>query len=149
MSRLAPSKMLINVGWASSAVLNTFDSTAGKKMLSLRTGRAALPVCNALFAALAAGAAEHLHQLTNLLALIGLVAGLDSVFHATGNVSAQEFFLDARQGGANSRDLRHDVDAIAVFIDHFCKAANLTFNAVDAPFTAGLDVLKHGVYIPP
>ena len=34
------------------------------------------------------------------------------MFHATGNVPAQELFLDARQGGTDSRDLSHDVDAI-------------------------------------
>src|SRR5215475_1844137 len=74
-------------------------------------------------------AAYYLHQFRNLVALIGLVAGGDRVFHAMGDVIAQNFFLDAAERGAHSRNLCDEVDAIAVFVDHLREAAHLAFDS--------------------
>ena len=71
------------------------------------------------------------------------------MFDATGDMTAQKFLLDARKGGANGRDLGHDVDAIAVLIDHLREAADLAFDTVEAPLRGGLDVFQHRAYIPP
>src|SRR6266436_2905552 len=65
------------------------------------------------------GSANDVHQLNNLLALIGLVAAGDRPFDAMRHVISQHFFLDAPKRGADGRDLRDDIDAIAVLINHF------------------------------
>src|SRR5215471_15776353 len=76
-------------------------------------------------------AAYHLHQFRNLATLIGLVAGGDRVFHAMGDVITQNFFLDAAERGAHSRNLCDEVDAIAVFVDHLREAAHLAFDSAE------------------
>ena len=64
-----------------------------------------------------------------LLPLVGLVAGGDRVLDAMGDVVAQDLLLDAAQRGAHRGDLRHDVDAVAVLLDHAGEAAHLAFDA--------------------
>jgi hypothetical protein len=44
-------------------------------------------------------------------------------------VLTQNLFLDAPQCRAHGRDLRHNVDTIAVVVDHAGKTANLTLDA--------------------
>src|SRR5262249_19954737 len=94
-------------------------------------------------------AADDLHQLFNLSALIGLVAGGDCAFHAMGEVVAQDFLLHSPQRGANRRNLRHDVDAIAVRFNHARDPAHLAFDPVQSLGAGRLDVFPHARYIPP
>ena len=65
------------------------------------------------------------------------------------DVIPQQFFLDPAQSGADCADLRDDIDAIAICIEHFGQPTHLAFDAVE-PFPAsGLDVSSHYFYIPP
>src|SRR5947209_4156561 len=64
------------------------------------------------------GAADDGHQLLDLAALIRLVAGSNRVFDAMADVIAQYLLLQPPQGGADRRDLRHDIDAVAVLVHH-------------------------------
>ena len=80
------------------------------------------------------GSANDVHQLGNLLALIGLVAAGDRPFDAMRHVISQHFFLDAPKRGADGRDLRDDIDAIAIVIDHPPEAADLTLDPAQALF---------------
>src|SRR5215475_9815637 len=99
--------------------------------------------------ALALGAAHDRHQLFDLSALIGLVAGDDRPFDAMGDVVAQDFLLHAPKRGAHRRNLRHDVDAVAVLVDHAGDAAHLALDPAQALGAGRLDVFAHARYIPP
>jgi hypothetical protein len=99
--------------------------------------------------ALPVGPLDDGHQLRDLAALIGLVAACDCVLDAMRHVIFQHFLLDAPKRGANRRDLRHDVDAVAVLIHHSGQAAHLAFDPVEAFLAGCLDTLAHAVYIPP
>src|SRR5215472_12245401 len=67
---------------------------------------------------------------------------------AMGDVVAQYLFLDAAERGANRRNLRHDVDAIAILLDHLREAANLALDPAEAFLNGCLDVPAHADYIP-
>jgi Cu+-exporting ATPase len=70
------------------------------------------------------------------------------VLDAVGDVIAQHLLLDAAQGGADRGDLRDDVDAIAVRLDHAGEPADLALDPLE-PLEAGcLDPGTHGRYIP-
>ena len=99
--------------------------------------------------ALAVGTANHGHQLRDLFALIGLAAAGDGVFDAMRDVVPQHFFLDAAQRRPHCGDLRDDIDAVAVFIDHFGEPANLALDPAETFLTGHLDVFSHAAYIPP
>lgn len=71
------------------------------------------------------------------------------MLHAVGDMIAQDFLLEAPQRGAYRRNLRHDVDAVAILLDHARNAANLSFDAIEPLRTSLLDVLSHAPYIPP
>ena len=73
---------------------------------------------------------HDVHQFRDLAALIGLVAAVDGVFHAMGYVILKDFFFNSPERGTDRRDLRDDIDAVPVLVDHFRKATNLAFNAV-------------------
>ena len=55
---------------------------------------------------------------------------LDRVLDAMRHVIAQDFLLDPAQRRAHRADLRHDVDAVAVVLDHAGKPAHLAFDAL-------------------
>nr|BCF31651.1 hypothetical protein XF15B_07220 [Bradyrhizobium diazoefficiens] len=65
-----------------------------------------------------------------------------------GDVVLQDLLLDPAQRGAHRRDLRHDVDAVAVFLYHFRQAANLALDPAETFSDRCLDVLAHAVYVP-
>src|SRR5262249_37743226 len=88
--------------------------------------------CLNLACSLTLGPAHDRHQLFDLSALIGLVAGDDRTFDAMGDVVAQDFLLHAPKRGAHRRNLRHDVDAIAVLVDHAGDAAHLALDPAQA-----------------
>src|SRR6185437_13738235 len=92
--------------------------------------------------------ADYGHQFCNLFPLIGLVAAGDRVLDAVRDVVPEHFFLDAPERGPHRRDLGHDIDAIAVLVDHFGQAANLALDPAQAFLTGRLDVFSHSAYIP-
>ena len=65
------------------------------------------------------------------------------------HVIAQDLFLGPPQRGAHRADLRHDVDAVALVLDHAGEAPHLAFDAVEPFERCRLAVLCHAVYIPP
>jgi hypothetical protein len=71
------------------------------------------------------------------------------VLHAVGDVIAQHFLFQAPQSRANRRNLRHNVDAVAILLDHPGDAAHLTLYSIQALGACFLDVLPHAAYIPP
>jgi hypothetical protein len=87
-------------------------------------------------AALALGAAENLDNFGDLLALIILVAACDRVLDTMGYVIAQDFLLGSAQRRPDRRDLGHDVDAVAVFLDHTPEAPHLALDPTE-PFQNG------------
>ena len=66
-----------------------------------------------------------------------------------GDMVAQNIVLDPIQCGLNCINLSDHVDAIAVFLDHFSNAPNLTFDPVQLFADICLDVISHESYIPP
>src|ERR1700709_1192318 len=85
---------------------------------------------------LSVGAAYHARQFLHFPALGGLVARRDRVLDAMSDVVAQDFLLDAAQRRPRGRDLRDDVDAVTVVLDHAGEAANLALRPVQ-PFKDG------------
>src|SRR5436190_22062404 len=61
---------------------------------------------------------------------------------------SKHFFLDAAERGAHRRNLRDDIDAIAVLVNHFGQAANLALDPAQAFLAGCLDVFSHAAYIP-
>src|SRR5947208_16609236 len=94
------------------------------------------------------GAAYHVHQLCDLAALVGLVAGRYRVLDAMGDMIAKDFLLDPAQRRPRRGDLGDDVDAVTVALDHAGEAANLSLDPVQ-PFQDGsLDLGAHAPNIP-
>src|ERR1043166_1725867 len=92
-------------------------------------------------------AADHFHQFRDFFPLIGFVAACDRMLDAVGDVIPQYLLLDAPERGADGGNLRHDVDAVAVLIDHLREAADLALDPAEAFLNGSLDVLAHGPYI--
>jgi P-type Cu+ transporter len=65
------------------------------------------------------------------------------------HVIAQDFLLHAAQGRAHGGNLRDDVDAVTVLVDHARESAHLTFDLVQTFLHRGLGFFLHRVYIPP
>jgi len=102
----------------------------------------------AIWPGLAVGATDHRHQFCNLGPLVGLVAAGNGMLDTMRHMVFQDFFLDAAERGANRGDLRDDVNAVAVLINHLGEATNLPLDSAEALFTGCLDVFSHGTYIP-
>ena len=73
-------------------------------------------------------AADDRHQFLDLLTLLGLVAGGDRVLDAMADMVAKYLFFKTPQCRAHRRDLRDDVDAVAVLVDHARQAADLALD---------------------
>jgi len=97
----------------------------------------------------AVGATYHVHQLGDLATLLGLVARGDRAFDAMGDMIAQDFLLRAAQRRTHGRDLRDDVDAVAIVFDHPVEAADLALDAFEPLERGSLDIVAHAPYIPP
>jgi len=93
-------------------------------------------------------AAKDVHELGDLAALLGLVARSDGVLDAVRHVIGKYLFLGAAQRGAHRRQLRDDIDAIAVLLDHAGQAAHLAFDPRQAPEHRTLGNVSHRPYIP-
>ena len=76
--------------------------------------------------------AQNIDQFGYLLPLLVSIAGDDGMLDTMRDVFAQNFLFDAPQGSANRRDLRDDIDAIAVFLNHPREAADLPLDAAQA-----------------
>lgn len=100
-------------------------------------------------AALAVCTSDHRNELGDFFALIGFIAGRDCVFDTVTDMVVQYLFLDAVQCGAHGSDLRDDVDAITVVIDHLRQAANLAFDTIEPLLAGTLDLFAHPEYVPP
>src|SRR5215831_10795010 len=98
---------------------------------------------------LARRATHHVHQFGDLAPLIDLVAAPDRVIDTMRHMIAQDFFFGTPERGADCTDLRHDVDAIALVLNHAGEAPHLTFNTIESLERCRLAVLCHAVYIPP
>ena len=81
--------------------------------------------------------------------MVGAIARGDRALDAMGDVVAQDLLADAAQRGAHRRNLRDDVDAIAVLLDHAHETAHLAFDPLQPFLHLGLGLLVHGGYIPP
>ena len=92
---------------------------------------------------------KHVHQFRDFLALLGLITAFNRAFDAMADMIAQDRIFDLAQCGAHRRELRQNIDAIAVVLDHAGKTADLPCNSVEAFERFGLGFLLHGAYIPP
>ena len=88
-------------------------------------------------------ALKDAHEFRDFPALLGAIAGSDRVLDAMGDMVAQEFFLHAAKGSADGGNLRDDVDAIMILLDHPAKAADLALDPGEPLETGLLDVLAH------
>jgi len=78
-------------------------------------------------------------------ALLGGVAAFDRVLDTVRDVLSQDLLLDTPQRGAHRRDLRDDVDAVAVIFNHAREAPHLAFDAAEASKTGGFVKLAHAL----
>jgi hypothetical protein len=69
---------------------------------------------------------------------------LDAMAH----VIPEDFLFDSPQSRAHSGDLRNDIDAVSVFINHSRQTPHLAFDSVETFFAGRLDVTSHERYIP-
>jgi hypothetical protein len=75
---------------------------------------------------------EHIDQLVHLAPLLAAVTACDRGLDAVADMILQDFLLDSPQRSAYCRDLRDDVDAIAVSLDHAGDSAHLALDPVEA-----------------
>ena len=76
----------------------------------------------------ASDATRRSRSVADLAPLLGLVAGGDRVLDAMRRMIGEDLLLGAPQRGAHRRELRHDIDAIAVVLDHAREAAHLALD---------------------
>ena len=91
-------------------------------------------------------ALKDAHEFRDLPALLGAIASGDRVLDAMGDVVAQEFFLHAAKSSTGCGNLRNDVDAISILLNHPSEAADLAFDPVEPLETRLLVVLAHRTY---
>jgi len=60
----------------------------------------------------------------------------------------ENFLLHASQRRTYRGNLRYDIDAVTVLVDHSGKSAHLPFNSGQAFLGCFLDVVTHDDYIP-
>ena len=65
------------------------------------------------------------------------------------DVIAQHLLLDPAQRGADRGNLRDDVDAIAILLDHAGEPPHLAFDSLEPLQARRLDLAAHPQYIPP
>ena len=70
-------------------------------------------------------ALKDAHEFRDLPPLLGAIACDDCVLDAMSDMVAQEFFLHAAKGSPGGGNLRHDVDAISISLNHSPKATDL------------------------
>ena len=70
---------------------------------------------------------------------------LDAVTHMV----TQNLFFHAAQCGSHRRNLRDNVDAVAVVLDHLLQPSHLALDTIEPASAGVLDVFAHSPYIPP
>ena len=79
----------------------------------------------------AAGPRQHIDQLVDLAALLTAVAAGDRVLDAVADMILQNLLLDPPQRSAHRRNLREDVDAVAIALDHTGDPAYLALDSIE------------------
>ena len=77
------------------------------------------------------GSRQHIDELVHLAALLTAVAAGDRVLDAVADMILQNLLLDPPQRSADCRNLREDVDAVALALDHAGDSANLALDPVE------------------
>jgi hypothetical protein len=80
----------------------------------------------------AVGARQHVDQLVHFAALLTAVAAGDRVLDAVADMILQNLLLDSPQRSAHRRNLREDVNAVAVALDHAGDSADLALDSIEA-----------------
>jgi hypothetical protein len=93
---------------------------------------------------LSTGAPQDIEKLSNLLALLALVAGGDGVLDAMLDMVAKDFLLDLVHRSPNGGDLGDHIDAVAILVDHLRDSADLAFDAAQALEAGAFDFFLHG-----
>jgi hypothetical protein len=89
--------------------------------------------------------ADDRHQFFDLATLLSLVSGRDRVLNTMADVVPKNFLFDPSQCRTHGCNLRYDVDAVAIFLDHTRYSANLAFDSRKPFLARRLDVMSHGV----
>ena len=71
------------------------------------------------------------------------------MLHAMGDMIAEDFFFHAPERGLDRRNLRHDIDAVTITVDHAGNTAHLAFDPAEATRARSLGRRLHSCYIPP
>ena len=77
---------------------------------------------------LPAATPQNLNEFGDLLPLLTFVATGDRVLDTMTHMISQYFLFNPAQRCPHRRNLRHDINAISVVIDHFCNTAYLPLN---------------------
>ena len=77
-------------------------------------------------------ATENVHELRNLAPPHGCVVADNSLFDAMRDVLTQDFLLNASERSSDGGDLRDDIDAVAIFLNHAGETTNLALDAAQA-----------------
>jgi hypothetical protein len=80
----------------------------------------------------AVGPSQRVDQLIHLAPLLATVTACDCMLDTVADMVLEDFLLNPPQRGAHRGDLRDDVDAIAVTLDHASDPAHLALDAAEA-----------------
>lgn len=86
---------------------------------------------------------QHFHDFGDLFPLVALVAACNGVLDTVGDVIAKDHFLGATQRRSHRRDLRCDIDAVAILLDHPGQPTDLPFYAPEPSQYGGSGILLH------
>jgi hypothetical protein len=88
-------------------------------------------------------AADDRHQFLYLPTLLGLVPRGNRVLDAMAYMVPKYLLFKTPQCGTNRGDLRYDVNAVAILVDHAREAADLALNPAQTLRARCLDVFPH------
>ena len=92
-------------------------------LLAITTTGAELAVLAAL--------ADEFHDFVHFAGLFGWIAAAYGLGNTGVQVVLHDEFLYPADGGKDRAGLGEDIHAIAVFVDHFANASNLSFNTAE------------------
>jgi hypothetical protein len=93
---------------------------------------------------LAVGPTHDIHEFGDLPALLGLAAGNNGLFDTMADVIAQDLLFRAAKRRTHRRNLRDDIDAVAILLDHSAQAPDLALDACEPLEAQCLDIGAHG-----
>lgn len=110
-----------------------------------RDQHATTGICTSVYESLSLSGypTDGLDQFLDLRPLVGDVPRRKRAGHTMENVVAQDFLLGPLQGGPDRRDLRDNIDAVAIAPDHSRDPANLSRNPVEPLQNGRLCWLAH------